>query len=215
MKKVKELARAAASSAKSQNQNEEDLGIIEEDESGQEVKPIVLDDAFGDFFARKQDNKSNAKQQLRDAIRSGDVSALEKLLPTFGEGTLKASKTMKLGRAMVDKIKNGKVILMNLRKAITDLDRPRMKELLEQARDLELDVDDTILEARKLCFGILDSDFRSLQFKKAIEQKDIEQLKNLISVSLEQRTSKPFIITFCFTNISLQTMMMLLKQKSF
>jgi hypothetical protein len=36
---------------------------------------------------------------------------------------------------------------------------------------------------------MLDSDFRSLQFKLAIEQKDGATLKNLISVCQDARTS--------------------------
>jgi hypothetical protein len=68
-------------------------------------------DAFDDFFKEKEKRvKVNTKAQIKEAIKSGDVSALEKLLPTLGTGTIQASKTMKLGRSMVDKIKNAKLI---------------------------------------------------------------------------------------------------------
>jgi hypothetical protein len=77
-----------------------------------------------------------------------------------------------------------------MKKAIAELDKPRMRELLDQAKELEIDNDDTILEARRLCFGILDSDFRALQFKQAFDTKNLDQLKSLIQVCQDQGTSK-------------------------
>jgi hypothetical protein len=77
-----------------------------------------------------------------------------------------------------------------MKKAIAELDKPRMRELLDQAKELEIDNDDTILEARRLCFAILDSDFRALQFKQAFDTKNLDQLKSLIQVCQDQGTSK-------------------------
>jgi myosin-5 len=170
------------------------IGVIAEDEEGAPPPPPPTDEgAFDDFFASpetggKVGEKKKHKQQLKDAIKQGDLNALENLLQT-AEGTMKASKTMKLGRALADKIKKGKLVMIELKKAVDDLDRAKMKQLLEEARELDLEVEETILAARKYCYGMLDSDFRSLQFKKAMEKKDVEGLKSLIAMCQEARTS--------------------------
>eukprot|EP00475_Leptophrys_vorax_P001557 TRINITY_DN10852_c0_g1_i3.p1 TRINITY_DN10852_c0_g1~~TRINITY_DN10852_c0_g1_i3.p1 ORF type:complete len:477 (-),score=136.89 TRINITY_DN10852_c0_g1_i3:83-1360(-) len=69
-----------------------------------------------------------------------------------------------------------------------------MKQLLEEARELDLEVDETILAARKYCYGMLDSDFRSLQIKRAIELKDVEGLKSLIAICQEARTNDDDVV---------------------
>jgi hypothetical protein len=162
-----------------------DLNAISE-ENAFAPPPPPSPGAFDEILAS---DRKKARQQIKDAIKSGDVSALESILSS-ADGTLKASRTLKLGKAMVEKLKKGALLMINLKKAVENLDRPKMKELLEEARALDVEVDETILNARKLCYGMLDSDFRSLQFKLAIEQKDSATLKNLISISQDARTSK-------------------------
>lgn len=153
--------------------------------------------AFDDFLLNQSSGaatmrKKDLQAQLKEAIRQGDLSALEKIMPNLDatSGTTRISRTLRLGKAMVDRINKGKVISLNLKKAVEDLDRPRMKELLEEAREVDMEVDDVILQARKLCYGMLDVDFRSLQFKRAMEKKDLDKLKSLISLCQEMGSNE-------------------------
>jgi hypothetical protein len=101
------------------------------------------------------------------------------------------SSEVKLGKAMVDKINRTRIIGINLKKAVNDLDRAALQSLLRQVDELDMEEDAVIKEAKRLCFGINEEQLRSLQMERAIESKDEKRVQDLIKICIALKTSNP------------------------
>jgi myosin heavy subunit len=133
------------------------------------------------------------KQKLKNAIAQNDLELVASLLPQLeSSGITDLSKTYRLGKAMLQQTSQSKVIASNIQKALNDLDREKLKELLSQARDADMEPDDNILKARKICFGCSDEEFRALLMQKYIEKKEISKIQTLIAECVKLGTSKSF-----------------------
>jgi myosin heavy subunit len=173
------------------------LEIIEEDEGKDEPRkpppppgPPPGPEWLRNMTTSSGGDKGQLKEKLRQAIAENDMEAVNKILPQVESGGISdASKTMKMGKALMQKANQTKTILANLKKAVEDLDRDRMRDLLTQARDEDIEPEEIILKARKICYGSTEEEFKSLLMKKFIDRQDVEAVKNLIAQCTELQTS--------------------------
>jgi hypothetical protein len=178
--------------------------IQENSEASNDSTPL---DASGRFdwilpsspigMTKKSTDSAVLKELLKEAIQREDFEAVGRLLPSLEQtrtGSGSSSKTMRIGRAMVDSINKSKVILLNLKKAVDDLDKARMKELLQEARENDLETDDLLIEARRLCYEFNDEKFRSLEFDRAKKLNDRKKLKELIKTASKFKTSNTWFV---------------------
>jgi hypothetical protein len=73
--------------------------------------------------------------------------------------------------------------LLDLRRALIDLDRPRIETFLLKARSLNMVENQELLQAREICYGMSEAKFMDLKVSRAMKKQQMIKLKNLVSES--------------------------------
>lgn len=123
---------------------------------------------------------------LKHAVQSADIASVQKLVPEIEQKSSNESKTIRVGRAMIQKFNEMKVIRLNLEKAVNSMDRERMKAILQEAREFDMTDDDFVVKAKKICYGMQETEFRMLQMEIAIRQEDLQRVKDIVNICQEQ-----------------------------
>jgi len=122
------------------------------------------------------DEAKRLDQMLQEAIKAKDLDRLNDLLT---KATLN-TKTVRYARNLKSKLEEVRGISDKIRQAIDDVDIPNLKQLLNQGYQLGLTESDLIKAGRHLCYGLSVTDQFTMMVKKAMQDNNLEKLKDLL-----------------------------------
>lgn len=152
----------------------------------QDALPVISEDGTPVVVAP-------SKSGLDWVDSKADLEARSDSKPAF------IGKTVKLQKAMANKFAQIKVLNANVKVALEEFDREKLKSLITEAESLDFD-DVSIDVAKKYVFGVGDDEFNVALFYIAIVNKDVAKLKKLIVECENKETSmdKPRRLTHTF-----------------
>jgi hypothetical protein len=138
------------------------------------------------LLMRERERKlDKAKKDIEELFKKRDIDSLRKLCESVGDDDYLKSRCEKIASAFISKIDQERRAIDELRKALSVLDKNKMKSLLSEINSTMIspdnkDAEDVISEARRLCFAVSEKDFFVMKFKDAFQRQDVNTLQQML-----------------------------------